>query len=347
MRLAKEDRLEEALYLWFLQKRSQGIAVNGPLLAKKAEELHKSMELPSEFMASSGWLWRFCRRHGIRELSLEGEKLSAEDSGIEIFRNKLQDTLEQEGLTLEQLYNCNETGLQYRMLPDKTLACRHEKGAAGMKKQKDRVTLMACSNATGKHKLPLVCIGKSRNPRCFKNINKDALPVRYYAQRSAWMDCSIFTTWFQNEFVPSVKKYLRDNKLSYKALLLLDNAPSHPSSDVLRSSDGNIMAMYLPPNTTSLIQPMDQGVLVTVKRHYKRALLHKLLLVDNNGHSMVSFVKTIDMKDVVYFSAASWEQISSLTLSRSWLKLLGSHSITSKNPEEHSHESAESALPPE
>ena len=107
------------------------------------------------------------------------------------------------------------------------------------------------------------------------------------------------------------------------------------------------MAMYLPPNTTSLVQPMDQGVLVTVKRHYKRALLHKLLLVDNNGHSMVSFVKTIDMKDVVYFSAASWEQISSLTLSRSWLKLLGSHSITSENPEEHSHESAESALPPE
>ena len=232
MRLAKEDRLEEALYLWFLQKRSQGIAVNGPLLAKKAEELHKSMELPSEFKASSGWLWRFCRRHRIRELSLEGEKLSADDSGNEIFRNKLQDTMEQEGLTLEQLYNCDETGLQYRMLPDKTLACRHEKGAAGMKKQKDRVTLMACSNATGKHKLPLVCIGKSRNPRCFKNINKDALPVRYYAQRSAWMDCSIFTTWFQNEFVPSVKKYLRDNKLGYKALLLLDNAPSHPSSDV-------------------------------------------------------------------------------------------------------------------
>ena len=201
------------------------------------------MELSSEFKASSGWLWRFCRCHGIRELSLEGEKLSADDSGIEIFRKKLQDIMEQEGLTLEQLYNCDETGLQYRMLPDKTLACRHEKGVAGMKKQKDRVTLMACSNATGKHKLPLVCIGKSTNPRCFKNINKDALPVRYYAQRSAWMDCSIFTTWFQNEFVPSVKKYLQDNKLSYKALLLLDNAPSHPSSDVLRSSDGNIMAM--------------------------------------------------------------------------------------------------------
>ena len=105
--------------------------------------------------------------------------------------------MEQEGLTLEQLYNCDETGLQYRMLPDKTLACRHEKGAADMKKQKDRVTLMACSNATGKHKLPLVCIGKSRNPRCFKNINKDALPVRYYAQRSAGWIAPFFQPGFK------------------------------------------------------------------------------------------------------------------------------------------------------
>ena len=71
-----------------------------------------------------------------------------------------------------------------RMLPAKTLASRYEKGAEGMKKQKDRVTLMACSNATGNHKLPLVLIGKSANPRCFKKINKDALPVKYCAQKS-------------------------------------------------------------------------------------------------------------------------------------------------------------------
>ena len=126
----------------------------------------------------------------------------------------------------------------------------------------------------------MILIGKSANPRCFKNINKDALPVKYCAQKSAWMNSSIFSDWFINIFVPSVKKYLHDKNLPVKAILLLDNAPSHPSTDVLQSSDKSVTAMYLPANTTSLIQPMDQGVLETIKRHYKRDLLRKLLLLD-------------------------------------------------------------------
>ena len=90
----------------------------------------------------------------------------------------------------------------------------------------------------------------------------------------------------------------------------MDNAPSHPSTDVLQSSDKSITAMYLPANTTSLIQQMDQGVLETIKRHYKRDPLRKLLLLDEEGHSMVTYyVKTINMKDVVYTSAASWEKL--------------------------------------
>ena len=35
--------------------------------------------------------------------------------------------------------------------------------------------------------------------------------------------------------------------------------------------------LYQPPNTTSLIQPMDQGVLETLKRCYKRDLLLRML----------------------------------------------------------------------
>ena len=107
-----------------------------------------------------------CKRHGIRELSLLGEKLSADATAIDPFKRKLQEVMEK-GLTLEQLYNCDETGMYFRMLPAKTLASRYEKGAEGMKKQKDCVTLMACSNATGSS---LILISKSANPRCFKNI---------------------------------------------------------------------------------------------------------------------------------------------------------------------------------
>ena len=307
--------------------------VSGPVLCEKAVQLHKQLHegstVPS-FQASRGWLWRFCNRHGIRQLSLQGEKVSSNTSCIEPFKEELQQLLERESLTLEQLYNCDETGLCYRMLPNKTLASQSEKEASGIKKQKDRVTLMACSNATGTHKLPLVFIGKAANPRCFKNMNKKALPVNYYSQKNAWVNIDIFLDWFHNLFVPSVTKHMQEMGLGAKALLLLDNAPTHPAATNLVSKEGNIKAMYLPPNTTALFQPMDQGVLEAFKRSYRKALLQKLLLEDQEGRSIIDFVKKI-MKDVVYMTAAAWDDLPSLTLARSWNKLLCIGDITEQS----------------
>ena len=113
------------------------------------------------------------------------------------------------------------------------------------------------------------------------------------------MDSTILSSWFQEEFVPSVRKYLCGSCLPPKALLLLDNALSHPYIDVLQSSDKNISAMYLPANTTFLIQPMDLGVFVTLKRHLQKSSAEKLPFLDEEGHSMVSFIKTINIKDCI------------------------------------------------
>ena len=223
-------------------------------------QIHAGESVPP-FQGSRGWLWRFCNRHGVRQLSLQGEKLSSDTTAVEPFKEQLQELIERENLTLENLYNCDETGLCYtcRMLPDKILTARSEKEAAGMKKQKERVTLMACSNATGSHKLPLMFVGKAANPHCFKHVNKSALPVLYYSQKNAWVDCNIFKNWFHNQFVPAVTKHMREKGLPVKALLLLDNAPVHPDSASLVSTEGDIKAMFLPANTTALVQPMDQG----------------------------------------------------------------------------------------
>lgn len=76
------------------------------------------------------------------------------------------------------------------------------KGTRRFKKPKDHIAHMACANATGSIKLPLVFIHKSLNPRSFKNVNETDLPVQYYAQNNSVMDSSIFKTWFHDKFVP-------------------------------------------------------------------------------------------------------------------------------------------------
>ena len=50
---------------------------------------------------------------------------------------------------------------------------------AGGKKAKERMTINACPNASGTIQLPLLLIGKAKNPRCFRGINQSELPVVY------------------------------------------------------------------------------------------------------------------------------------------------------------------------
>jgi len=61
--------------------------------------------------------------------------------------------------------------------------------ASGSKIAKDRVTLLLAWNMDGSEKLEPLTIGKSKNPRCFKNVNR--LPVDYQANRNAWMTSEI------------------------------------------------------------------------------------------------------------------------------------------------------------
>ena len=87
LKLANDERLDQALYTWFIQQRSTGTPISGPLLQEKAK--HFSMQLNGEsadhesFKASTGWLDKFKNRHGIRNLSIQGEKLSAAEETVE------------------------------------------------------------------------------------------------------------------------------------------------------------------------------------------------------------------------------------------------------------------------
>ncbi|KAG8232655.1 hypothetical protein J437_LFUL012615 [Ladona fulva] len=99
------------------------------------------------FVASKGWLDRFKHRHGIRHLKITGEKLSSNESAIEPFRIEvLLHVINEKNLSSEQIYNANESGLFWQMLPDKTLADLNEKVAPGRKLRYGKLLLMSILN---------------------------------------------------------------------------------------------------------------------------------------------------------------------------------------------------------
>ncbi|XP_067120113.1 jerky protein homolog-like [Centruroides vittatus] len=277
MKMAENTDLDTAVYTWFMQVRSQGQPISGPLICEKALQMNKKLGGNADFQVSTtSWLLCFKSRHGIRELDIQGEKLSADAKSAEHLKKSFKNMIDKDGYKKTNVYNTDETGLYWKKMPSKTLVSKYEMSAPGFKASKSRITVMVCGNVTGTHRLPLLIVGKSKNPRCFKGIKK--LPVIYKNQKNSWMDTSIFIEWYDTIFIPEVKKHQLKTGNTGNVLLLIDNAPSHPSNISLERENGKFKVVYLPPNVTSVLQPMDQEVTESFKQYYRKALLHMVML---------------------------------------------------------------------
>jgi hypothetical protein len=89
------------------------------------------------------------------------------------------------------------------------------------------------------------------------------------------MNHSILKARFNNIFVLQVHKHLRWKSLPKRAEFLLLNVSVYPNENVLKSNSGKVSVKYLPPNVTTLIQPMDPGTIATMKRQYSQHILQK------------------------------------------------------------------------
>lgn len=259
-------------------------------------------------------------------MTITGEILSSNVDAVEPFKEKLLSKIREMGLQHDQIYNADESGLFWRVLPNKTLAHGNERSAPGRKISKDRITFMPCANASGSHKLRLFVIGKSAKPRAFGN---SFVPVSYKGQKKGWVTKDLFREWFHTEFVPAVRKKLKELNLPPKALLLLDNAPGHPVD--LKSDDNQICVMYLPPNCTPLIQPMDQHVIQAVKLFYRKDLLKKIVASETDIPTML---KSINLKNVVFSLHEAWYQVHLDLIKKSWKPLLSTQEVASDDEDE-------------
>jgi len=199
-------------------------------------------------------------RHNISLKIIGGESKSVTPEMISSWNETTLPTILSD-YKLEDIFNADEFGLFYQCLPDKTYHLKGEKCSGG-KKSKVRFTGMATGSATGE-KLPMFIIGKSKKPRCFKNVKH--LPCEYKSKKKSWMNSEIFEEWVRK----IDRKFRADDR---KIALIIDNCPAHPAIPNLT----NVQLVFLPPNTTSILQPMDQGVIRSLKAHYRGRVVRLL-----------------------------------------------------------------------
>jgi len=93
----------------------------------------------------------------------------------------------------ENIYNMDETGLQYRCLPSRNYIAAGQRwrvrGSKAMK-AKVRVALVLACNAIGSHKIPVAIIGCAAVPQCFKPPKKDVHCRTLRNSRLGWKEPS-------------------------------------------------------------------------------------------------------------------------------------------------------------
>ena len=85
------------------------------------------------------------------------------------------------------------------------------------------------------------------------------------------MDSTLFEEWVRK----LDGKMEKDNR---RIALIFDNCTAHPEIGRLKAID----IFFLPPNTTSVLQPMDQGVNRSLKAKYRVKVIQKMIeAIDN------------------------------------------------------------------
>ena len=208
------------------------------------------------------------------------------------------------------IYNGDETALFYKSLPHRTYCFDGDK-PAGSAKRKDRLTLLIITNMDGSDHRKLSVIGKSKTPHClqkkYKMQVKD-MSVDWYASKNAWMTGEI-----HHQIMTKLNNEMR---LSNRHILYVcDNASSHQVRDY-----SHIKFLMLPPNATSIMQPLDQGIILSAKRRYKKKLAERYLVCVENNKDANSLLKALDIVQATNMIAASWRETSSSIIQNCFCK---------------------------
>jgi hypothetical protein len=175
LRPCQFEDVDAALFAWLKQIRSHNVTINGPLLMTKAEELAKSLG-HSEWKCNVAWLDRFKKRHDIVFKAVCGESAAVDAFQCdEWIVKKLPALLS--GHDENDIFNADETGLFWRMMPTKTLCLKGEK-------EGQRSTDGSCgSEYEWQREAPLVGYWKVRSSALFQEDEKAT--CRIYRQQES------------------------------------------------------------------------------------------------------------------------------------------------------------------
>jgi hypothetical protein len=175
--------VDAALSQWVIQKLHSNLRLSGDVIREKARDSCRFFDIPPDILKfSDGWFRSFKARLGLKEYLFHDEAASAPVLTLDNGRLRLVRIISM--YAPRDVYHVDETGLFYKMVPNRTLALA---GGAGMKCEKKRLTYVLCANMDGSDKRTPLVVGNAERPRCFEKRYASELGFYYENNKKAWM----------------------------------------------------------------------------------------------------------------------------------------------------------------
>ncbi|KAG7155742.1 Tigger transposable element-derived protein 1-like 68 [Homarus americanus] len=322
-------KTEKLLVSYLVRQARRNMAVDTRSVKEYARELYAAVTQkmgitkPKPFNASSGWLQRFKKRNKITNINIGGEEASADRVAAREFPPFLREIMEEGQYTDDQVFNMDESGLFWKKLPSKTFIVKNASKCRGRKLQKERITVLFTTNASGTCKLKLSVIHTARKPHAYKSMDITKLNVHWLTARKAWMFSTLSLSWFDDCFVPDVKKFCEQQNVPFKILLLLDNVPGH--SPLLLDRHPNVKLHSLTKKFKLL---NDYTNTREELRNLSDTTTDSKSEDDEDQQSaeqqelLKQFWRIFNIKKAVDFLVEAWDQLSVATVRHAWRHVL-------------------------
>lgn len=140
-------------------------------------------------------------------------------------------------------------------------------------------------------------------------FKKTDLPCIYRWNKKSWMTAKLFSEWLQ---IVNNKMRIRGRKI----LMFLDNCGAHPKLEL-----SNIELKFLPPNTTSKLQPLDAGIIMNVKSLYRKRLVrHVLGEMDESDSAAPELAKSVTLLHAIKWLDLAWNAVKAISIERCFHK---------------------------
>ena len=117
------------------------------------------------------------------------------------------------------------------------------------------------------------------------------------------MTKAVFEDWLNqlNEIMKEKKR---------RIILYIEIATSHVVSKKL----SNVHVKFLPPNLTSDLQQLDQGIIQAMKANYRKSMLHSLLAAIGKFNTATEFAKFVTVFDAIWWISSTWNNVREETI---------------------------------